>query len=781
MDLGRHELGLDEAAIGREWLVTNGLGGFASSTVGMLNTRRYHGWLVAQVARFGGRFVVLSKLEEEVRLDGEPHPLSADCWQAQNEDGWRGERPAGAGPVTPGAVITPRGYRHLESFSLSPLPVFTYCLGGVFIERTLFMPRGENRVVALYHFSSPRPVRLILRLRPLVTFRFYHHLLRANEWPFQTKSGPGWVSVQPHPDSPYLVLRHDPGRWTPEGQWWFGAYYLEEERRGLDHTEDLFSPGYLDFPDLGDGDRVAVTAVLAEDAAEAGRLRDADFRVGVALAWQDREEARLESVVRQARGTLERTARSGGRPGLPGPGERPDPCPLFPYPSAFFADLVRAADAFVAVRSGHVGDRAGAVAGGPPRRTTVIAGYPWFEDWGRDTLIAVPGLFLVTGRWDEALRVLLDYAAFARDGLVPNSFPDQAAEPDYHAADAALWLFWAVQAYLAYTGDRRTVEERLLPVLRGIAASYHRGTGLGIRSGPDGLIHAGESGVAVTWMDAKLGDWVVTPREGYPVEINALWYNALRFLADIEGDEAGPGSGNGPGATGAGRIPHATGAGPAARQTWSGLAARVKAAFNARFWNKEKGCLYDVVHDPSSGRLPDASVRPNQLLAVSLPHAVLDEARWRPVVEVCLRELYTPFGLRSLSPADPGYRGLYRGGPAERDRAYHQGTVWPWLLGPFLTALRRVHGYSEESRLIAARMVRPFEGHLREAGLGYISEVFDGDFPFSPGGCIAQAWSVAEVLRAYAEEVLGARPRAGPSPGRPPVAATTPPGAGRPE
>jgi predicted glycogen debranching enzyme len=419
--------------------------------------------------------------------------------------------------------------------------------------------------------------------------------------------------------------------------------------------------------------------------------------------------------------------------------------PSTPEASAFFARLVRATDAFVAVRGG--GTRTG-----PGRRTTVIAGYPWFEDWGRDTFVALPGLFLVTGRHEEALRVLEDYASFIRDGLVPNRFPDQADEPDYNTADASLWLFTAVGAYLAYTGDVETVLERLLGPMRDIAAHYLRGTRFGIRAAADGLLRAGEPGVAVTWMDAKLGDWVVTPRHGYPVELNALWYNALRLLAELDRGEDGAGV-SGPTGDDA---DDGDGGGGGAR--WRQLASRVRASFNARFWNADKGCLYDVVHDLDSGLPPDAAVRPNQLLAVSLPFPVLDPTRWRSVVEVCFRELFVPFGLRTLSRAHPGYRGLYRGGPAERDGAYHQGTVWPWLLGPFVTALRRALGHTEESRLLAARILRPFERHLREAGIGYISEVFDGDFPHLPGGCIAQAWSVAEILRAYVEEVLDIRP-----------------------
>jgi len=821
--------------VGREWLLTNGLGGFASSTVGGLNTRRYHGWLVAQVERYGGRFVVLSKFEEEVRLDGETYRLTTNRYAGGQGGGAGGggappppgDAAGGAGVWGegggPGPIITPRGYRYLQGFDLAPLPVFTYYLRGFFIERTLLMPRGENRVVAVYRLESPRRARLSLRLRPLVTFRFYHHLMQANDWPFHTQAGPvpagehepagasgaggrsesggragrpghgpdrerasgeapggGWVTVRPYHDSPVIVFRHDPGRWSPGGAWHRNVEYLEERDRGLDHVEDLYTPGFFEFENLGGGDRVAVSTALAEDDEEAGRLRTALFTVETAAAERRAEEVRLLALVERARTAVEGTALAlGHRVDLGGatarPAERRDAQPpeiidpRTPEASAFFARLVRATDAFIAVRGSGGGGRTDQGV----RRTTVIAGYPWFEDWGRDTLISLPGLFLVTGRPGEALRLLRDYASFARGGLIPNRFPDQAREPDYNTADASLWFFAAVGAFLNYTGDREAVEDTLLDSLRHMAASYYRGTDFGIRAGPDGLLHAGEEGVAVTWMDAKLGDRVITPRHGYPVEINALWYNALRLLAELDPGE-GPGSvndcGGGPGGRpgrrdSAGRPGWDT-SGPGDAPTWRNLAARVKAAFNNRFWNEEAGCLYDVVHDLESGRPPDASIRPNQLLAVSLPYPVLDPTRWRSVVEVCLRELYVPFGLRTLSRADPAYRGLYRGGPAERDGAYHQGTVWPWLLGPFITALRKAHGYSEESRLVAARILRPFERHLREAGIGHISEVFDGDFPHLPGGCIAQAWSVAEILRAYVEEVLDVRPGAYAAPGR---------------
>ena len=363
----------------------------------------------------------------------------------------------------------------------------------------------------------------------------------------------------------------------------------------------------------------------------------------------------------------------------------------------------------------------------------MIAGYPWFTDWGRDTMISLPGLTLVTGRYDDARNILRAFARSIDQGMLPNRFSDSGETPEYNTVDATLWMFHAAHEFLRYSGDTDFVRSELYEPLTGIIGWHERGTRYGIRLDSDGLLQAGAPGVQLTWMDAKVGDLVITPRMGKAVEIQALWYNALRVmerLAATFGDAAG-----------------------AAR--YSALAERAREQFLKVFWNDAAGCLYDVV---ATDGAPDASIRPNQIFAISLPFPLLEGAQALQVVDVVEWELLTPYGLRTLSPRDPNYRGRFDGGPQSRDAAYHQGTVWPWLLGPFLTAYVKVHGGTEEARSRAGRFLDPLRAHLTEAGLGHISEVFDGDFPHRPGGCFAQAWSAAEILRTYLEDAQGRQP-----------------------
>jgi predicted glycogen debranching enzyme len=358
---------------------------------------------------------------------------------------------------------------------------------------------------------------------------------------------------------------------------------------------------------------------------------------------------------------------------------------------------------------------------------TIIAGYHWFADWGRDTMIALPGITLMTGRPDIAQNILEAFAQSADQGMLPNRFPDAGESPEYNTVDATLWLFEAVRSYLQYTGDYDFVRTRLYPKLKEIVDWHTRGTRYGIRLDSDGLLACGEAGVQLTWMDAKIGDWVVTPRTGKPVEIQALWYNALSILRDLahEFGDSGP-------------------------ETFLGeLAKETKDSFNAQFWNADAGCLYDVV----GGEHRDAAIRPNQIFAVSLHHGMLPAKKQRQIVELVERELLTPLGLRSLSPSDPSYRPHYEGGVVERDSAYHQGTVWPWLIGPYISAYVRVHKRSKEARRQAELLLQAFDSHLKTAALGQISEIADADSPYEPRGCVAQAWSIGELLRAAVEDV----------------------------
>jgi len=646
------------SAVGREWLETNGLGGFASSTIVGLNTRRYHGLLVAALRPPVERFVLLSKLEETLFIDGQAFELSANRY--------------------PG-VVHPQGFRYLKQFRLDPFPVFTYEVEGIEIEKSLFMLHGENATVVQYHLKKnnhpERPNSLSLEIRPLIAFRDYHSSTHENG---TINSGvreqPGQATVTPYNGLPALCFSHSATEVRKSGEWYRNFEYEAEQERGLDFHEDLFNPLILCF-DLKQRRQAAIIASTQQHDAER------------AMEYRQSEITRRRNLVASTH--LE------------------DP---------FAQDLVSAADQYIVSR----GDQ-----------KTVIAGYHWFSDWGRDTMIALPGLTLPTGKYDVAKSILRTFARHVDQGMLPNRFPDAGETPEYNTVDATLWFFEAARAYLAYSGDLEFVRNELYPVFTDIINWHVRGTRFGIKGGTSGLLSSGEQGVQLTWMDAKVGDWVVTPRRGKPVEIQSLWYNALCIMENLAqqfGDD------------------------PAVKR-YRNMATVASWSFNRLFWNEKTGCLYDV----TNGAPPDSSIRPNQIFAVSLPYSMLSPERAQRVVERVQEHLLTPFGLRSLSPNDPQYRGHYTGGARERDGAYHQGTVWPWLMGPFITAYMKVNQYSEAARTQAAAWVEPLKNHLQDAGLGHISEIFEGDAPHRPCGCIAQAWSVAEVLRAYVEDVCQLR------------------------
>src|ERR1700675_1892444 len=656
-----------DAAVGREWLETNGLGGFASSTIIGLNTRRYHGLLVAATKAPVGRLVLLSKVEETLCIGQQAVDISTNRY--------------------PG-VVHPRGFRYLKRFRLDPFPVFTYEVEGMEIEKTVFMINGENSTVVQYELRTnnhPEALNnLRLEIRPLIAFRDYHSTTHENSaLNPRVQDDPGRAAVCPYQGLPTLYLAHNAYQLQKTGDWYRNFNYDVERERGLDFAEDLFNPFVLRF-DL----RAHRYASMIASTEERDVTRAAEYQ--------------------QAEITRRRNAVA--------------PCPL---EDSFVQTLAAAADQYIVSR----GDQ-----------KTVIAGYHWFGDWGRDTMIALPGLTLPTGKYEVARSILRTFAKHVDQGMFPNRFPDAGETPEYNTVDASLCFFEAARAYLAYTSDLEFVRDELYPVFADIISWHARGTRYGIKVDDSGLLASGETGAQLTWMDAKVGDWVVTPRRGKPVEIQALWYNALCIMEDLAsrfGDEA-------------------------ARKRYRRMAAIAQWSFNRLFWNEKLGCLYDVVN----GGPPDPSIRPNQIFAVSLPHSMLPRDRARSVVEKVEEHLLTPFGLRSLAPTDPQYRGRYTGGPPDRDGAYHRGTVWSWLLGPFITAYIKVNGGSEEGRRQAQAWLSPLESHLAEAGLGHISEIFEGDAPHRPCGCIAQAWSVAEIFRVYIEEVRGLRPNPRPS-GRP--------------
>jgi predicted glycogen debranching enzyme len=640
----------------REWLETNGIGGFASSSIIDLNTRRYHGLLIAATKPPVGRCVLLSKLEETFILDGKRYDLSVNQY---------------------GDVIHPEGHLLVNSFRLDPFPVINSRIEDVEIEKSIFMVHGENTAVIQYELFGDLAGRsAMLEVRPLIAFRDYHNTTHANSAiRGEVAIADGAATVTPYDGLPSLHFAHSAASIDTAGFWFYNFEYQRERERGLDYLEDLYSPFLLRFDLAKNAVPAIIASTVKHDAVEARVL-------------EDEEIERRDKIVHDA-----------------------------PPEDIFNRLLTAATDQFIVAR----GDQ-----------KSVIAGYPWFGDWGRDTMISLPGLTLVTGRFEDARNILRAFAHSMDQGMLPNRFPDAGETPEYNTVDATLWMFHAVSEFLRYTRDYDFVRAELYQPLSDSIAWHERGTRYGIHLDSDGLLQAGEAGVQLTWMDAKLGDWVVTPRQGKPVEIQALWYNALRVMVHLAQafDERQQAS------------------------HYAALAENTQASFEPAFWNEHDGCLFDVV---SSGG-PDRSLRPNQIFAVSLPHALLTGDKALRVVDVVEWELLTPYGLRTLSPRDPNYKGRYSGDPLSRDSAYHQGTVWPWLLGPFLTAYVKVHGNDEQVRNRADRFLDALRAHLWQAGLGQISEVFDGDPPHHPGGCIAQAWSVAEVLRTYIEDVKGRKP-----------------------
>jgi predicted glycogen debranching enzyme len=572
-------------------------------------------------------------------------------------------------------AIHPEGYRLLSNFRLDPFPIWTFEVSGVRLEKSVFMLHGSNAVQVEYKLlQAPEGIELVLELRPLTAFRDYHSTTHENAAlnPAVDRA-PNLASVQPYAALPRLYFAHDAENVQPQGYWYKNFFYRVEKERGLDFEEDLFNPFMLAFKFSMDRSAIVIASTEPMDIEQAGEFRQAEL--------QRREQLALSSPVN-------------------------DP---------LVRALTTAADQFL-VRRGD--------------DWTVIAGYPWFTDWGRDTMISLPGLTLFTGRTHIAKSILRNFARHADLGMLPNRFVDSGETAEFNSVDATLWFFEAVRAYAAVTSDYEFIRQELYEALNAIMEFHIRGTRYNIRVADDGLLNSGAPGIQLTWMDAKIGDWVVTPRSGKPVEIQALWYNALCIMADL--------------AERFGQTEQ--------QKKYSGMASQASETFNNIFWNAGAQCLYDVVNDGS----PDSSIRPNQIFAASLHHSMLPADRARAVVATVERELLTPVGLRTLNQANPGYRASYTGDQYSRDSAYHQGTVWPWLLGPFISANVRVNGGTAESRLRARSFLRGIEQHLAEAGLGQISEIFDGDAPHHPRGCFAQAWSVAEIMRALCEDIYQA-------------------------
>ncbi|MEJ2209379.1 MAG: amylo-alpha-1,6-glucosidase [Anaerolineae bacterium] len=672
LDFGRGLCSDLEFSGRREWLVTNGIGGYAAGTLAGMLTRRYHGLLVAALQPPVGRVLLLAKLDETATYGGRSYPLFTNRWS--------------------GDEVEPEGYLHLERFHLEgTTPVWTFALADALLEKRLWMEPGANTTYVRYDLRrASRP--LGLKVDALVDHRDHHAATHVDYDPLPLTvehvapgaEGAGLrITAGPRHASLYLLSAE--ARATLRYQWYYNFRLSVEEYRGLDPLDDNLYVGFFQATLEPGGSLTLVASTEPRPSLDGGEA-------------YARRQAHEEDLLARA------TAILGDAP----PAVR---------------HLVLAADQFIVRRAlppaGAQPREAGQPMDAEPAADgrSILAGYPWFSDWGRDTMISLPGLTLAAGRPELAARILRTYARYVDGGMLPNRFPDAGEAPEYNTVDATLWYFEALRAYHAATGDDDLLRE-LFPVLQEIVACHRQGTRYHIGVDPaDGLLYAGEEGVQLTWMDAKVDDWVVTPRIGKPVEINALWYNALRVMSGF-----------------AQRLGQ-----PAA--DYQALAQRALAGF-VRFWNEEAGYCYDVLDGPGGD---DARLRPNQLFAVSLPHSPLGSEQQRAIVDVCAAHLLTGLGLRSLAPGEPGYQGVYGGKRRERDGAYHQGTVWGWLIGPFVAAHLRVYGDAPAAR----SFLRPLLYHLDDHCVGSLSEIFDGDAPFRPRGCFAQAWTVAEVLRAW--------------------------------
>ena len=664
-------------AFQHEWIITNGLGGYASSTILNVNMRKFHGLLFVAFNPPGNRHLLLSKLDEEVRIGKEVYPLGSN----QFKD-----------------AIYPEGYRNLRGFEMGLFPTFYYQTRRVYLKKEIFMPHLRNAVVIRYEVFNGLDEPAALRIYPLINMRHFYETTNKGDFQASREEEGEKVLFEFSPKMGYLLLYSTAGTYVDDGDVWIEKiYFRKDDLRGESCLDDCLQPGFFDV-DLEPKSRIVfyISASGGDEKEEAVSFYS-EFNQEKAL-----EKLYLNEVSRRKK-LLEGFYKK--RRGIK--------C------EDWLNWLILSADSFIVM-----GRNAG--------RKSIIAGYHWFEDWGRDALISLPGLTLAIGRFADAREILLTFAEHSKDGLVPSRFPDKAGgTPEYNSVDSSLWFLNAILQYLKYTGDFGFVYKNLWDTMQDITENYISGTRLGIRMDNDGLILHGPR---LTWIDASVEGVPVNPREGKAVEIQALWYNALKIMEVLSFRFGSSGQ----------------------SENYCSLALRVKKSFNEKFWFLHGDYLYDVVNMSEK----DSSFRPNQIIAAYLDFPVVEPTRRERIVEIVLRKLLTPYGLRSLSPDDPRYIGAYLGDFSNRDRAYHNGTVWAWLLGPFTTSFLRMKGYEAYWRRFAfERFLKPlFYVEPFRAGLGSISEIFDGDPPHSPRGCISQAWSVAEPLRAYIEDILFIRP-----------------------
>ncbi|HEX5412114.1 MAG TPA: amylo-alpha-1,6-glucosidase [Terriglobia bacterium] len=655
ISFGREICGDVASAESREWLVTNGLGGFASGTVGGQLTRRYHGLLIAALHPPLGRTLLIPKFEEIVEYDGRPYSLASNRWRS--------------------GVVEPQGYRQIEEFHLEGMsPVWTYACADALLSKKIWMEAGANTTYILYRLERASG-NATLSIKALVNYRDFHSLTRAGTWRMDISQVERGLCINAFYGATPFYLLSSSAAAQPCHQWYRAFELSAEAFRGMGHQEDHLHAGTFEV-ELKPG-----ASVLMVVSTDANPNLDAQSAL-------DRFEEREKTLMGQFH-DIHR--------GVPVP--------------HWISQLALAADQFVVKRK--VKDTDG---------YTVIAGYHWFSDWGRDTLVSLPGLTLAAGRPDVARNILRAWSGLVDGGMLPNRFLESGENPDFNTADAALWYFNAVRSYWSHTRDKDFLKQ-IFPVLCDIVAAHMRGTRYNIHlDRSDGLLYAGQKGLQLTWMDAKVGDRVVTPRIGKPVEINALWLNALTAMKEFADELGSP----------ADDFQHA------AQDAMKGF---------ERFWNAAKGYCFDVLDGPEGD---DPSLRPNQIFTVALPDSPFDRKRQGAIVDVVGRILQASPGLRTLAPDDPHYKGTYAGSQEDRDDAYHQGTVWGWLLGPFVKAHLRVHNDPAS----AASFLAPVARQIQARGLGTVSEIYDADPPFVPRGCIAQAWTVGGILEAWEQAAM---------------------------
>src|SRR6266852_4761671 len=676
-----------QAGLDREWIVTNGLGGYASGSVAGATTRSYHGLLVAALIPPVERNVLVTNIDETVELaDNSVLKLGVNEYQ----DG----------------TIDPQGYNYLDTFSLeADVPCFRYQLDeNITIEKRVWMEYGKNTTYVQYALSaaSPHAVNdgsLTLTLTPFCVYRSHHATTHGDSnWHFLVENQGNRCRIRAYEEAPAYVLVLGPSaQFTTTGNWFWGVKHRRDTERGLPDVEDVYQPGTFRIQMLP-GERV--TIVISAEPQLQVEFGSAQHQAAVEQAWT-RHQQRVQQILAMA---------------------NPTKFPL-PQRDPVLARLALAADQFIVARPANTQDSQADSGQGqhPTDLKTIIAGYPWFADWGRDSMISLPGLLLSTGRYNEARGLLKAFASYTHGGLIPNRFPDSGEAPEYNTIDATLWMFHALDRYLKATEDWSLLNELFL-TLSSIIDWHVEGTIYGIGVDPaDGLLRGGTRGVQLTWMDAKVGDWVVTPRHGKPVEVNSLWYCVLTYME-------------------AWAVRLSTDA-----TQYSQLRSQVQQNYTARFWYERGGYLYDVVDVEGVAGQNDASLRPNQLFAAALTNNLLSEAQVRSMLQHVTDQLLTPLGLRTLSPEDPAYRSHFNGNREQRDGAYHQGTVWPWLIGPYIDVHFRVY----KDRKALRPLLQPLVEHLWDTCLGTISEVAEPEPPFTPAGCFAQAWSVSELLRCW--------------------------------